>query len=338
MNDFGLWPLLNSVEWEDWNGQVRDGFEGEVLRGQATLWQCIFGFVDGMALKRVLPLGIHNIINSHGRPLSLSSIAKATNHSSLDTDRLSRVMTLLIRREIFSSIEVGVETLYGLTNSSKWLLGNSEMSLAPFFLLEHHPYLFESWHHLADIVKEGGSGLAKSHNVQDNWKFPAANPDFSNLFNQAIAGASKIIVEAVKTSYEEEFNGIETLVYVGGGIETMVSEIMKAHPISKVSTLIFHLWSLRHPSTEAISDQKKGKVIIIEAVLSPEGSDLFDDTGVRFDPLMMVQINAKERSEAEWKFSLEKAGLGVSQNGKFCWRKQASQHQDYQNSSPSFNY
>ncbi|KAJ9190569.1 hypothetical protein P3X46_001756 [Hevea brasiliensis] len=295
-------------------GRPEMGFEGEVLRGQATIWQCIFGFVDGMALKRVLPLGIHNIINSHGRPLSLSSIAKATNHSSLDTDRLSRVMTLLIRREIFSSIEVGGETLYGLTNSSKWLLGNSEMSLAPFFLLEHHPYLFESWHHLADIVKEGGSGLAKSHNAQHNWKFPAANPDFSNLFNQAIAGASKIIVEAVKTSYEEEFNGIETLVYVGGsshikGINfDLPLVVAKAPEYVGVPHVAGDMFA-GFPPADALILKKKGKVIIIEAVLSPEGSDLFDDTGVRFDLLMMVQINAKERSEAEWKILLEKAGF-----------------------------
>lgn len=210
------------------------GFEEDMLRGQATIWQCAFGFVDGMALKCVLQLGIPDIINSHGSPLSLTSIAKACNHPSLDTDRLSRVMTLLVRRGIFTSTPTTKggesETLYGLTDSSKWLLSNSETSLAPFLLLEHHPHALESWHHLSDIVKEGGSGFAKSHNGQDYFEFAPANPGFSNLFNQAMAGASKIIVEAVKASYEDGFNEIETLVDVGGGIGGMISEIVKAHP------------------------------------------------------------------------------------------------------------
>lgn len=60
---------------------------------------------------------------------------------------------------------------------------------------------------------------------------------------------------------------------------------------------------------EAIAERKKGKIIIIDAVLSPEGNDLFDDIGVRFDLLMLATINTKERTEAQWKTLLEKAGF-----------------------------
>ncbi|KAF2323750.1 hypothetical protein GH714_036823 [Hevea brasiliensis] len=330
------------------------GFTEDMLRGQATIWQYIFAFVDGMALKCVLQLGIPDIINSNGRPMTLSAIAKAINHPhSLDTDHLSRVMALLVRKGIFSSSPApdGGDTLYGVTNSSMWLLSNSEMSLAPFLLLQHHPWTLESWHYITDVVKAGGKGFTKSHNGQDFFKVAPANPEFSNLFNKAMAGASKIIVEAVKTSYKDGFNGIETLVDVGGGIGAMVSEIVKAHPhikgvnfdlpfvvaeapdyvgvthvagdmfksIPQADALllkwIMHSWNdedcikILKNCREALSDKKKGKLIIIDTILSPEGNDLFDDAGVRFDLLMMTQINTKERSEAQFKILLKEGGF-----------------------------
>ncbi|KAJ9179561.1 hypothetical protein P3X46_011336 [Hevea brasiliensis] len=326
-----------------------------MLRGQAAIWECIFGFVGGMALKCVVELGIPDIISSHGRPLSLSSIAKIINLPSLDTDRLSRVMTLLVHRQIFTSNnpaspegEHNATTLYGLTNSSKLLLSDSKTSLAPMLLFQNHTWMLSSWHHLSDIVKEGGSGFTKSHGLEF-FDFASANPVFNTLLNEAMEGASKIIVEAVKASYKDGFNGLGSLLDVGGGTGAMVGEIVKAHPHIKginfdlphvVATApeyegvthvagdmftsippadaillkwILHDWNdedcmkILKNCREALP--KTGKLIIVDAVLNSQGNELFDYMRLVFDLAMMVHVQGKERSEAEWKILLEEGGF-----------------------------
>jgi hypothetical protein len=57
--------------------------------------------------------------------------------------------------------------------------------------------------------------------------------------------------------------------------------------------------------------QKIGKVIIVEVVLKKDGNDLFDETHMALDLLMMAHsTGGKERTELEWKKLLEEAGFG----------------------------
>ncbi|TXG55209.1 hypothetical protein EZV62_020465 [Acer yangbiense] len=49
--------------------------EGLLLRGQAQVWQLMFGFADSMALKAAVELRLADIIHSYAGPLTLSQIA-----------------------------------------------------------------------------------------------------------------------------------------------------------------------------------------------------------------------------------------------------------------------
>ena len=56
-----------------------------LLKGQAEIWQHLFGFVDSMALKCAVELRIADIIHSHGGPITLCQIASGIiNSPSLD--------------------------------------------------------------------------------------------------------------------------------------------------------------------------------------------------------------------------------------------------------------
>jgi hypothetical protein len=57
--------------------------------------------------------------------------------------------------------------------------------------------------------------------------------------------------------------------------------------------------------------QKSGKVIIVDIVLEKDRNDLFDETRMAFDLLMMAHnTGGKERTELEWKKLLEESGFG----------------------------
>ncbi|KAG8639725.1 hypothetical protein MANES_14G165101v8 [Manihot esculenta] len=77
---------------------------------------------------------------------------------------------------------------------------------------------------------------------------------------------------------------------------------------------ILHVWNdedcikILKKCREALPE-KTGKLIIVEAVLTPQGQDLFEHTRLIYDLLMMVLVQGKERSEAEWKKLLEEGGF-----------------------------
>ncbi|RZC48175.1 hypothetical protein C5167_041125 [Papaver somniferum] len=122
--------------------------EDERLKGQVEIWEHMFAFVDSMALKCAVELGIPDIINSYGCPITTSEIinnlpATTSSSSSADIDYLTRIMRLLVRKRIFSS-QIDQETdqiYYYPTPSSKWLLRDSKFSLAPFVLAKLDPWL-----------------------------------------------------------------------------------------------------------------------------------------------------------------------------------------------------
>nr|AKO60154.1 S-adenosyl-L-methionine:O-methyltransferase [Papaver somniferum] len=214
--------------------------EEERLRGQAEIWDVMLAFVDSMALKCAVELGIPDIINSHGRAITLLEITNAikTNSqlsSSPDINCLSRIMRLLVRKRVFSSQshpeagETDETMLYNLTPSSKWLLRDSEFSLVPMVLFEHNPRLMAPWHYLTKCVQEGGFAFEKTYGTQV-WDYALANPDINKLLNDAMECTARIIVVTLLAAYKEGFDGIETIVDVGGGTGMVVIEIVKAHP------------------------------------------------------------------------------------------------------------
>ncbi|KAI3889085.1 hypothetical protein MKW92_051090 [Papaver armeniacum] len=209
--------------------------EKERLKGQVEIWEHMFAFVDSMALKCAVELGIPDIISSHGRPVTTSEIINnlpaTTSSSSPNADYLTRVMRLLVRKRIFSS-HIDQETnqiYYDLTPSSKWLLIDSKFSLVPFVLAQLDPWLQKPWQYMGECVKEGGLPFEKAHGVEI-WDFALANPQFNNLFNDAMRCTTETIINAVLVKYKDGFNGIESLVDVGGGTGIMITEIVKANP------------------------------------------------------------------------------------------------------------
>ncbi|MCL7021676.1 hypothetical protein MKW94_027290 [Papaver nudicaule] len=327
----------------------------ERLKGQAEIWEHIFAFVDSMALKCVVELGIPNIINSHGRPVTISEIIDSlkTATSSPNVDYLTHIMRLLVHKHLFTSQfhQESNQTVYGLTRSSKWLLKDSEFNLSPLVLVENSPILQKPWQYLGKCFQENGLPFERAHGC-GIWDLALVDPEFNKCFNGAMQSMTIMIINEMLTEYRDGLNGIGSLVDVGGGTGTMIAEIVKANPHVQginfdlphvVSTapefsgvkhvggdMFVHIpeadavimKSLLHDWTDedcakilrncynAITNKKNGKVIIVEVVLRPEGSGVFDKTGLILDMVMMAHTSGgKERTEVEWKMLLNSAGF-----------------------------
>ncbi|MFQ6623523.1 hypothetical protein Gotur_004191 [Gossypium turneri] len=324
-----------------------------MLQGQAEIWRYLYSIADSMALKSAVGLRIADIIHSNGGAATLSQIASCISDglTSPDITALARIMRLLVRRKIFTihPPSDGGDPLYNLTHSSRWLIHDSEQTLAPMVLMENHPWQMAPWHYFSQCVKEGGIAFKKAHGCE-TWDLASRNPDFNKLFNDGLACTSKFITSAILSGYKQGFNSIGSLVDVGGGTGGLISEIVKVYPhikgvnfdlphvvsttpayngVSHIGGDMFHAI----PNTDAIimkwilhdwTDEEcikilrnckkaipreNGKVIIVEIILKEDGSGVFDDIGFVMDLVIFVHTNGKERTKAEWKKILEGGGF-----------------------------
>ncbi|KAK9194210.1 hypothetical protein WN944_004913 [Citrus x changshan-huyou] len=303
----------------------------ELLRGQAEVWQLMFAFADSMALKSAVELRLADIMHSHGSPITLSQLASRIDSSCPDIPYLARLMRMLVRKGIFAvhqSSDGGDETLYKMTHISKWLLHDSELSLAPMILVENNQWLLEPWHYLSQCVKEGGIAFKKAHGCEI-WDFASQNPQFNNLFNEAMACTAKIVMKALVSHYKDGFDSIQSLADVGGGTGGALAEIVKSYPHIKginfdlphvVATApvcegIFHVggdmfdaipkadavfmkWILHDWDDEVCVKilkncrqaipDKNGKLVLVEIVVQEDGNNIFGDMGLVFDLVMFA--------------------------------------------------
>ncbi|KAK6919534.1 O-methyltransferase domain [Dillenia turbinata] len=325
-----------------------------MLKAQVEIWQIMVSYVESMAAKSAVELRIPDIIHSHNSPITLSQLAAEIESpgNQIDVNCLGRIMRLLVRKKIFTAQNPsdGGEMLYGLTNSSRWLVHANERNFAPLLLLQNHPWIIAPWHLLSRCVKEGGLAFEKAHGCMI-WDLASTNPEFNEVMNDAMTCITKNVMDAVIGGYKDGFADVESLVDVGGGSGWAMAQVAKtfkhircfnfdlphviaaAPPheavchvggdmfdtIPKADAIfmkgVMHDWSdqdcvkILKKCREAIPE-KTGKIIIVEAVLRPDGDGPFDDTNLALDLVMLAQTRGgKERTEGEWKKLLEEGGF-----------------------------
>uniref|UniRef100_M1DBX9 O-methyltransferase 3 n=1 Tax=Solanum tuberosum TaxID=4113 RepID=M1DBX9_SOLTU len=115
-----------------------------------------------------------------------------------------------------------------------------------------------------------------------------------------MASDSRLVVSVVIENCKAVFEGLKSLVDVGGGIGIVAKVIADA--FLEMNCIIFYL-PHKKCKEEIPSKEKGGKVIIIEMVLMDRNLEKEDDksyeTQLFFDMLMMVHVSGKERNQQD---------------------------------------
>ncbi|KAJ8769702.1 hypothetical protein K2173_005305 [Erythroxylum novogranatense] len=125
-----------------------------------------------------------------------------------------------------------VESVFGLTPACMYFLGRGEDgNVSGLMTLACHPATLEVWLHLKDLILEGGNMFKK---IKGKSVFEYMNKDqkFRNNFNRAMCGASTLVMNEILKTYEG-FEGISTLVDVGGGTGRTLQAIISKYPSIK---------------------------------------------------------------------------------------------------------
>ncbi|RLN28715.1 O-methyltransferase ZRP4-like [Panicum miliaceum] len=210
-----------------------------LLDAQLELWHNTFGYVKSMALKSALDLGIADAIHSHGGDATLPQVVAAVKLHPSKIPCLRRLMRVLAATGVLSaqSPSGGGEPVYALRPASRLLVGSQ--NLAPFTAMILHPSFVAPFLELGTwFQKELPEPCVFKHtHGLTLWEHAGRDATFDALVNDSMASDSHFIMDIAIKECPGAFQGISSLVDVGGGLGAAAQAISKAFPGLKCSVL-----------------------------------------------------------------------------------------------------
>nr|QKO29236.1 putative caffeic acid O-methyltransferase [Epimedium sagittatum] len=193
-----------------------------------------------MVLKAAIELDVLEIIAKAGpgafvSPTEIASHLPTSNvEAPVMLDRMLRLLASykVVSSSLSTSVDGKVERLYGLAPVCKFLTKNEDgVSIAPLVLMNQDKILMESWYHLKDTVLEGGIPFNKAYGMTA-FEYHGTDPRFNKVFNLGMSDHSTITMKKLLEVYKG-FEGLKSVVDVGGGTGATVNMIVSKYPSIK---------------------------------------------------------------------------------------------------------
>ncbi|XP_043690339.1 trans-resveratrol di-O-methyltransferase-like [Telopea speciosissima] len=212
----------------------------ELFHAQAHIWNHIFGFINSMSLGCAVQLGIPDIVHNHPQPITLSELVMKLAIPKTKTACLFRLMRLLVHSGFFATREVckyqeEEEEGYVLTPSSRILLKDNAKSMSPFLRAMLDPILLTPWNFLSAWFQGDGLNPFETAHGRNLWDYAGEDNEFNKFFNEAMASDARLVMSVVVTECKVVFEGLKSLIDVGGGTGTVAKTIAETFPSLKCS-------------------------------------------------------------------------------------------------------
>ncbi|KAJ4758352.1 O-methyltransferase family protein [Rhynchospora pubera] len=160
---------------------------------------------------------------------------------------LGRLMTLLVNKGIFVQSEAG----YQLTPASELILTEGS-NMGANLRFTTYAEVIKIWSRLSEVFMESGerSLFEKAFDGKKFWEFTKEKPEYGKLFDNAMASLSNAVMRGLIASYPHIFDGLNSLVDVGGGTGTAVKFIAGAFPNLKCT-----VFDLPHVVAKALKSE-----------------------------------------------------------------------------------
>ncbi|KAJ7955409.1 putative O-methyltransferase [Quillaja saponaria] len=172
--------------------------EEEDTQAELDVWKYVFGFGEMAVVKCAIELGIADAIESHGDSMTLSELSSAL---ACSPSQLYRILRFLMHRNIFKQTP------------------NNQ-----------GPIMLAPWHALSTRALANGMPSFEKAHGEDLWSYGATNLAHTQLFNEAMACNARLMIPAIFEGCGEVFDGLGSLVDVGGGNGTAMGLLVKACP------------------------------------------------------------------------------------------------------------
>ncbi|GMI80548.1 N-acetylserotonin O-methyltransferase [Hibiscus trionum] len=206
----------------------------ELLQAQAHLWNHIFSFINSMSFQCAIDLDIPDIIQKHGKPMTITKLVVAlpTLHPTKACN-IYRLMRILVHSGFFVEQKLGDgtdEDGYVLTGASRLLLKDNPLSVSPFLKSMLDPILLQPWHFLRAWSQNDDRTPFVTAHGEMLWDYCGHHPRVNNSFNEAMASDAQVVNSILIDKYNGGFEGLNSLVDVGGGTGTLGKAVADAFP------------------------------------------------------------------------------------------------------------
>ncbi|KAK8992022.1 hypothetical protein V6N11_044914 [Hibiscus sabdariffa] len=206
----------------------------ELLVAQAHVWNHIFSFINSMSLKCAVDLGIADIIQNHGQPMSLTELLAALPSLNPTKARnIYRLMRILVHSGFFAQQKLshGVqEDGYLLTNVSRLLLKDNPLSVTPFLKVMLDPILTKPWDFLGIWFQNNDCTPFGTAHGKAFWDYAGHDPKLGHIFNEGMSSDARLVSSVLIDKCKGSFEGLDSVVDVGGGTGTQAKSIADAFP------------------------------------------------------------------------------------------------------------
>ncbi|KAL4299708.1 hypothetical protein AHAS_Ahas17G0127900 [Arachis hypogaea] len=206
----------------------------KLLKAHSHIWNHIFNFINSMSLKCAVELGIPDAIHNYGQPMPLSQLIASLPIHPSKSSSIQRLMRILIHSGFFGTKNVAnddAEVGYVLTDSSMLLLKDNPLSVTPFLLVMLDPMLTKPWHKLSTWFQSNNPIPFETEHGEVFWAYACHEPKFNEIFNDAMASDARLVSKLLlDDKCKGVFEGLESLVDVGGGTGIFAKAIAKSFP------------------------------------------------------------------------------------------------------------
>ncbi|KAF3443197.1 hypothetical protein FNV43_RR12878 [Rhamnella rubrinervis] len=300
--------------------------------------------IKPLALRCAIELGIPDLMQNHGKPITLSELAASLHIHPTKTQFLSRLLRVLVHTGFFAKHqqrhdeeEYSLTLAFRLLPKERWPTKSIPLSITN---TPQDSLFLNLMLSLSSWFKNSDKTVIETARKQTMWDLASRDKGLNSSFNQMMARDSRIIATAMLRECREVFEGVKSLVDVGGGTGTMAKAIADAFPHIKCAVLdlphviaglqgTHNLDFLAGDMFEAIppanaillknieamqrSNSGKGeggKVMIIEIVIEEDQMDKNSyEAQLQLDMVMMVMHSGKERNQMEWEKIFLAAGF-----------------------------
>ncbi|KAJ9170888.1 hypothetical protein P3X46_018952 [Hevea brasiliensis] len=215
----------------------------ELLQAQAHVWSHIFNFINSMSLKCAIQLGIPDVIHNHGKPITLSQLISSLPVHPAKSRCIPRLMHLLVHSDFFAQAKISEdddqEEGYVLTSASQLLLKDNPLSVTPFLMAMLDSILTRPWHYVSTWFLNDDPTPFNTAHGRTLWEYAGHEPKLNDFFNEVMASDARLVMHVLINECEGAFEGLKSLVDVGGGTGTMAKAIAKAFP--QLDFIVFDL-------------------------------------------------------------------------------------------------
>ncbi|XP_031104919.1 probable O-methyltransferase 3 [Ipomoea triloba] len=207
--------------------------DSEILHAQTHIWNHIFNFINSGSLKCAVQLEIPDIIHKHGQPMTLTQLVNALPINNAKSAQLGRLMRTLTHSGFFVRTKIpGTEGSegYSLAPSATLLLKDNPLSVRPFLLAMLDPILTQPWHNIREWFQNDDPTPFDTAHGMTFWDYAGKEPKLNRFFNDAMASDARLVMNVVIKYCRGVFEGLNSLVDVGGGTGTVAKTIAEAFP------------------------------------------------------------------------------------------------------------